>query len=925
MRFLWVCLLFLPSLAEAQCSDISISERVDSLITISRTYTGKRKYDSALATSAQAEELARTQCGEESAAYGSACFNQGRVRYFMGNNQEAVPWYEKSKDIRGQVLGTDHEDYGKSLNNLAISYGELSRYEAAEPLYRKALTIREAIHGRESVAYSSVLSNLSSLYRRMGHYEAAEALGVEAMEIRGKVLGRKHRMYSASLNNLASLYVQLNQDEKALAYYQQSLGILQAAGDTVGRNYAIALRNLGAVHFRLENYGRAETFFNEGRQHVLSSLGEGHYLEIAFLHNLGLLYEKMGDREKGMDYLLSAIDARKARGDTLSSAYTQYLLNYGKTLFLAEDYAQAKWAGNKALAVAKTVLAKENRSYSGALLQVARSFRQEGAFEEAKPLLVELGELERERMAQATRHLTEAELEQLIASFIQSMEWQSGFAEQVPDLAASAYDNALFYKGFLLQASRGVEGLMATDQEQYDQLKAIYRQLAKWYVRSNPNEEAITKLETSAAALEKKLIQHTAGLGTALRQVSWEAVRAELAQHEVAIEYIDYVAPDGLAEAGRNYAALVLTKESKAPAFIPLGSEATLLKLLEFTGESRPDYVNDLYTQTGKGEELSRFLWKPIATYLEGLGEVTAAYVAPTGLLHQLNLSALPTEVETTIGDEYQLKMLGSTRQLLKLEKEDDRENETLAKAFLMGGIDYGGTDLAMANDPKLRFQQNNEPVWHYLPWTEIEVVSVGDILQGAGYEVRVATGVEAREDSLKSVQNPRLLHLATHGFYYPAPDDDSNAASNLSFQKSKNPLIRSGLILANANASWSRTNMSAASEEDGILTAYEVEQLALRGTELVVLSACDTGLGQLRNHEGVYGLQRAFRAAGAQQLIYTLWQIPDFQTQEFMLTFYQSWLEEGQSITKAFQLARQELRKKYPDPFFWAGFVLVK
>ncbi|MEM9527590.1 MAG: tetratricopeptide repeat protein, partial [Bacteroidota bacterium] len=481
MRFLWVYLLFLPSLAEAQCSDISISERVDSLITISRAYTGKRKYDLALATSAQAEELARLNCGETSAAYGSACFNQGRVRYFMGNNQEAVPWYEKSRDIRGRVLGTDHEDYGKSLNNLAISYGELSRYEAAEPLYRKALEIREAIYGRESVAASSVLSNLASLYRRMGHYEAAEALGVEAMEIRGRVLGKKHRLYSGSLNNLASLYVQLNQDEKALAYYRQSLEILQAAGDTLGRNYAIALRNLGAVHFRLQNYDKAEMFFTEGRQLVLTSLGEGHYLDIAFLHNLGLLYEKTGDQQKGLDYLSKAIEARESRGDTLSLAYVQYLLNYAGQLFAAKIYDKAKEVSSKALSIAREVLAEENKFYSNALVQSARCLRKDKAFLEAKPLVVEASRLERERLARAVRHLTEEELGQIITSFIRRVEWQYGFVEQVPNLATTAYDNVLFYKGFLLQASRGVDRLMAQDQEQYDQLKAIYRQLAKWY------------------------------------------------------------------------------------------------------------------------------------------------------------------------------------------------------------------------------------------------------------------------------------------------------------------------------------------------------------------------------------------------------------------------------------------------------------
>ncbi len=143
--------------------------------------------------------------------------------------------------------------------------------------------------------------------------------------------------------------------------------------------------------------------------------------------------------------------------------------------------------------------------------------------------------------------------------------------------------------------------------------------------------------------------------------------------------------------------------------------------------------------------------------------------------------------------------------------------------------------------------------------------------------------------------------------------------------KSSEQPLIRSGLILAGGNYAWKHGRPLQTGEEDGILTAYEISQMDLSTTELAVLSACETGLGELRGYEGVYGLQRAFKLAGSRYLLMSLWQVPDFQTQELMTAFYTKMIDDQMSIPDAFQAARQALRKKYPNPFYWAGFVLVE
>jgi CHAT domain-containing protein len=170
---------------------------------------------------------------------------------------------------------------------------------------------------------------------------------------------------------------------------------------------------------------------------------------------------------------------------------------------------------------------------------------------------------------------------------------------------------------------------------------------------------------------------------------------------------------------------------------------------------------------------------------------------------------------------------------------------------------------------------------------------------------------------------------LATHGFFFTDPKEskpsEGQAVGEKTFKVSDNPMIRSGLVLAGGNHAWKTGKPLSPGLEDGILTAYEISQMNLANTELVVLSACETGLGDLVGNEGVYGLQRAFKIAGAKYLVMSLWQVPDFQTQVFMSTFYKHWLEDNMAIPEAFWVTQSELKAKYGEAFKWAGFVLVE
>jgi CHAT domain-containing protein len=266
--------------------------------------------------------------------------------------------------------------------------------------------------------------------------------------------------------------------------------------------------------------------------------------------------------------------------------------------------------------------------------------------------------------------------------------------------------------------------------------------------------------------------------------------------------------------------------------------------------------------------------------------------------------------------------------------------------AVLLGGIQFerdstihqGESMLASRSRGELSFVSVDATLrggsWNYLAGTEREVNAIEKIMQGAALNVQVKKGFEASEEAFKNIvangtPSPRIMHIATHGYFFPDPKSKSVASGSVDqnepvFKISDHPMLRSGLILAGGNAAW-QGKQTLEGKEDGIVTAYEISQMNLSNTELVVLSACETGLGDIQGNEGVYGLQRAFKIAGVRYLIMSLWQVPDKQTSLLMTTFYKKLLEDKMTIPEAFHAAQKQLRDNGLDPYNWAGFVLVE
>ncbi|MEY3240293.1 MAG: hypothetical protein RIR11_1731 [Bacteroidota bacterium] len=939
MRYILITLLCTPFFALAQTPQPTTNPQVDSLILVSRDNTSEQNFEQALATSAAAEQLARACCGTESLDYGNACFNQGRVRYFTGDFDDALPWYLQSKDIRKKILGDMHPDYGKSLNNTAVLYEELGLYKKAELLYLEALNIREKTAGKESATYAATLGNLSSLYENLGEYEQAEKLGIEAKNTRERILGKEHPDYATILNNLANLYYDTGNYPKAEAYYLESKTLRETAQDTESEDYLAGLDNLGALYYTTDNFELAEMYYTKVLNMRKKMFGETNANYLLSLNHLAELNRRMRRWELSDSIFTTLIQLSEQVLGKEHLDYARYLQSYAQLFFYKEEYATAITFNLEAKAILEKHVGKDHILYLTNLGKLLRAYFAMKDFTNAKLFLEELSELKKHHLLSASRYMSERELYLFTEDLHDNTVKETTFIPSLRECASTCYDNILFYKGFLLNGLLQKDDLIKSHPETADiseQLQALHRQLGILYALPSDQQGKLAALEEKANALEKVLVAQITGLDIALKQVNWQEVQAQLQLGEAAVEFTRYPYYAIQSNNSMLYAAVVLLPNATQPIFIPLFEEQQLAALFQTNEKPSPDFINTLYKSGQKDNQLYQFIWQPLEAALAGVHTV---YHAPDGLLHRLNLGAIPNKEGKTMAESYRLVALSSTRQLVTT-KQSTHQIPASPTALLYGGITYE-SNLAMSTPSSpatelnrqrgFDFAQTDSTLrgndWKYLPWTKVEINEVGDLLEKTGFSTTLYNGLNATEESIKAINSPSVLHLATHGYFFPDPKaiKKDQVQAGAAFKLSEYPMIRAGMILAVANHAWKTGIPLRPNMEDGILTAYEASQLHLKNTELVVLSACETGLGEIQSNEGVYGLQRAFKIAGARYLIMSLWQVPDFQAQVFMTAFYTHWLEDKQSIPDAFRAAQSDMRTQYGDPFLWAGFVLVE
>ncbi len=850
---------------------------------------------------------------------------------------------------------------------IGLSYYRQSNYSAATEHILVTRDLYKQIFGPESTQYTACLNTLGFLYNIQANYSAAERTFQEARQINLRTTGGENMQYARIINNLADVYTCLNRMDQADELYQTSLRIKESLSGKNSRDYAKTLYNLTDFQATLGRYENALTLIREAISihRSLDQTPQSEYLK--FLDYQAILTEKTGKIEESERLFLETLKLREDMGATNQDDYALNLINLGqnylkqnqadKTLFYANKAAplivsiygenhpnygnvhtllgkalavqgnlkQARESHLKAIRIIQKSLGKEHIQAFHAQFEYARFLQKSGSKNEAILLYKKIDQIPKDYLKRTSRFLSEKELNDKIEEYQFYSREMYSLLRDVPDnreLSGLAFNATLFFRGYVLNNMKHIrQGIMKARQvsDKRDELISLHRQLENQLNQPVEQRGNTAALESQISDLESQISRTLGSLQIGTEDIHWEDVQLALGQNEAVVEYLAFADPER--KDSIFYGALVLDEYGEAPVYIDLCPQSTFEYLFPDKPILQSEYISQLYGFRNRGltpedEEqipLVDLLWTPVQ---KKIGSSKRIYIIPDGFLHRIAIAALPTSFETVVSDSFELVLKTSSREVIL------RDNRILnysdKSSLLIGGIQYDGEQT----DQLASRSKDGHQSWQYLPWAEKESQQISQQLTQAGYRVELLSGNEANEynviHSLGEEEGWRIIHIATHG-YFNVDNSPDNGIESSYYGKG---MTNSGLVLAGVNQLFSD---SAKPNEDGLLSAYEVSRMDLNKTELVVLSACETGLGNISDEEGVYGLQRAFKLAGADKIIMSLWQVPDRETKDFMVTFYTYWLNDHLTIREAFQKTQHRYREQFYNPYQWAGFILLE
>ena len=884
---------------------------------LAASYNDQYKYLEAEKLYKEALGIRAKFLGKTSLGYAQFCENLAGFYKKYGKYEKAMVFFVEAKNIKYQKLGKLHDSYANSCNHIAMTLHDEGLYHKAELFYLEAKQIREKIFGKKHHVYASSCLNLALLYKKQGQYGKALKLCLDAMLIIEQKLGKRSLKYVALLNNLSGIYEDQRDYDKATKALKEAQNIL----DTRHPWYVRLLLNLGELYNKQGKYSEALPIFLKAQRILEQSVGIKHILYAFSCGGLGITYKNQKKYIKAELLLMKAKDIIEI---VLGEAHPRYAVACSN---LASLYMWQK-------AYIKTDLYYQ---------KVMRNLQKQIRFN-----FLSLSRIGRNRFI---KRRVGYKFE-LYNSFTLRYYDLLGIKKK-KGILTQMYNNRLFIKSLLFRASQKTkERIYASGDtsliDQYEQFiaKRVYYNKMQDLPKKQRKKRGVKlgKLNDEIEALEKNLARKSSEFAQELEEYvphTWQEVKQKLKPGEAAIEMIRFRWYNKRWTDTVYYAALIVTPESQYPEPVFLTSGNFL------EGKGHRYYQKNIGAKSRDVQSYQKF-WQPIQQRLQNIyPQAKKLFVSLDGVYHRLNLETLWNPVtKQYLGEMIDIQMVSNTKDLLKRNPRQDQVKMTHQRAVLFGYPDYKqfnsqplsagntqtperyGTYLNTREKRALGdgFDGKNIP---NLPHTKTEVQNVQKLLSKT-LSSTAYLGKDATEENLKAVRNPAILHLATHGFFLEDDDldrlrkkDQFRLGSLELKQYDANPLMRSGLVWTGAEATFKALPRPQNVQEDGVLTAQEVLNMTLDSTDLVVLSACETGKGKIESGQRVYGLQRAFLSAGAKNVLMSLWKVDDEATQWFMRYFYQD-LIHHQNIRRAYRTAQQRLRKKYPAPYHWGAFVLV-
>jgi CHAT domain-containing protein len=914
--------------------------------------------------SGKALRISEQKYGPKSVEYGSVMQEMARINIKRGEFDEAEAQLDNAATILKEKAGKRSYEYYLVLMNLAEVYMINGKFDKSQETYKKAFKLlkKSGEGSRELSAGSS--EELAKLYIETGRYKQAEDILKRSLEVTEIKYGKDHYKIALPYGLMGRLFLVKGEYIEAEANTRKAMNISEAnLGDT-SLAYLDNLTQMGEIYLEMGNYSDASKIFRREMDLVRKKFGQGSIREAD-------VYQKLAQVNfMSPDANLDTIEALVGRAKTIitekfSSTHPKYgeVLEYeARAFMLFSKHAEAEGNLTKSLAIWQEAYGKKHPRVAQNLLtsgdlyflmdklpEAEKSYTDAAAsyksiFDENHPgyvssrsryakTLIALGNLKGALKVydQTTEQylkflkdyfpsLSEKEKNRYWNSIKSDFEIYTNIAVRVypenPKPMRNVYDFRLATKAILLSSSTRLKERILSSGDgdliyQFEQYSAKKDLLTRSLSMSTEERTAgginTVQLEKEINLLEKGLSASSEDFAKEFeqQQYTWKQVKSTLKPGEYAMEIIRYRHFERTFTDSALYAFLILdVKSKKAPRLVVLPNGTSLEK------KYYKGYRNGIKYKVKDKYSYAQF-WKSVD---EVIMPNSRLYISADGAYNQMNIETLQDEQNIFMIDKYDIVYVSNTKDLV-VNLQEEKSNYEVSTALLLGnpsfGSESGGQKSSMVSSTEA------------LPGAEKEIEAVTELLKNAEWSARSFVQAEATEELLKEARSPRLLHIATHGFFMQQNEEKLEDLELKGQDIAQNPLLKSGLLFAGSGELIASNNVYEFNKKEGVLTAYEAMNLNLDHTELVILSACETGVGEIQAGEGVYGLQRSFLVAGADNVVMTLFKVNDEVTMKLMQTFYRKWLETGNKH-EAFAEAKRLVKQSHPEPIFWGSFVMI-
>jgi CHAT domain-containing protein len=934
---------------------------------LANLYYSKNEYEKAEPLYIEVLGKFRKILGDNNLNTASASYNLASLYYSKNEYEKAEPLYIQALETRKKVLGNKHFDTITSIKDLANLYKQIEKYEKAESLYLEAKDKAVSTFGENHIITANIIQSLEELYYDTGYYNKAEILAKQNLNIICNLYGEKTSQTVDAISRLALLYCNEGKYIESEKLHTQALEIAKNLPSQDILSVLSCKNNLALLYHIKGNYSKAEELYSEVLENYRKILGKYNIKTSIALNNLASLYNNLKMYDKAEPLLIEAVEiAHKLSEQSINTAIN--INNLGLLYFDKKEYDKAKSYYLEALEIVKKTLGENNLQAAQMINNLALVYFREKQYDKAEEYHSHALEIRRKELGQ--KHSSTIDIiNQLSAVCFSKGDYQTALKYNIEandareeiiienlllgsekekqnylqkyiyetDLAlsldfCSAKKNTLATKSALTQIlrrkGRSIDVMAqsmdtvrkyakAEDLALLDRLTESKKTLSSFTTGLNnltnkEYQQKVKSLEEEIENLEYKISERIISFPAQFQPITLKAIQDIIPTDTTLVEFALYSPVDIKNNGYENphYAVYLLNKQGE-PISVDIGDSEPIDKLIDELrlklSKKESDIEKDIKPLA---RQLDKIVMQPVRKLTE---KGNRLLIAPDGKLNLIPFAALIDEKGQYLVENYSLSYLTSGHDLLRLQFKTDSKQS----AVIIGNPDFGTIPKNLAIKEGSTIFAQLEFV--SLPATEIEAKAIKEIFSDSALLLKE----QANEESLNKVNAPKILHIASHGFFLKGLQNDYeetrrtkviNLQSNQTI-RIENPLLLSGIALAGANLHDEK--------EKGIFTALKATTLNLFGTKLVVLSACDTGVGEVKTGDGIYGLRRALVLAGSETQVMSLWSVSDNGTKDLMVNYY-SRLHKGEGRADALRNTQLDLLQnpKRKHPYFWASFI---